>query len=145
MPILVATGMKVSTVKHVHHTVEVDVPGKDSWRHAKAGAHEVMIALADGWVLHHPRRDSGRAALLDMVANMSPCDLILIEGFRDMAIPRVRLFELEANPRTVVVLDPKVVAVVGTKVPEGYAVPAFARDDALGVATFVLQYTKQHA
>ena len=84
-----------------------------------------------------PRMDP----LLEMVGNMSPCDLILIEGFRDMAIERIRVFELEANPRTVAELDPQVVAVVGTKTPEGYSVPAFQRDDALPIATFILAHT----
>ena len=108
---------------------------------SKAGAHEVMIALPDGWVLHHPARKGMRTPLLEMVGNMSPCDLILIEGFRDMAIERIRVFELEANPRTVAELDPQVVAVVGTKTPEGYSVPAFQRDDALPIATFILAHT----
>jgi molybdopterin-guanine dinucleotide biosynthesis protein B len=143
LPILSATGLVVSTVKHVHHPVEIDTPGKDSFRHREAGAHEVMIALPDGWVLHHPSRDKKRPGLDEAMARMSPCDLVLVEGFRDMPLPRIQLFELEANPRAVLDLEAPVVAVVGTQKPEGYAVQAFARDDIVGIAAFVAMYARR--
>lgn len=143
VPILTATGLTVSTVKHVHHPVEIDTPGKDSFRHRQAGAHEVMIALPDGWVLHHPARDKKRPGIDEVMARMGPCDLILVEGFRDMPLPRIQVFELEANPVTVVDLEAPVLAVVGTKKPEGYAVQAFARDDIAGIAAFIAMYTRR--
>ena len=60
LPLLRQRGIVVSTVKHVHHPVEIDTPGKDSFRHRQAGAREVMIALPDGWVLHHPAPNGQR-------------------------------------------------------------------------------------
>ena len=69
IPTLIGRGLSVSSMKHAHHAFDIDVPGKDSYRHAKAGAHEVMIALPDGWVLHHPARKGMRTPLLEMVGS----------------------------------------------------------------------------
>jgi molybdopterin-guanine dinucleotide biosynthesis protein B len=119
LPLLRQRGIVVSTVKHVHHPVEIDTPGKDSFRHRQAGAREVMIALPDGWVLHHPAPNGQRPPLADILARMSACDLVLVEGYRD------------------------VVAVVGVAKPAATTVPAFARDDAAAIAAFIQQWMRR--
>ena len=137
LPLLLARGITVSTVKHVHHAVEIDTPGKDSFRHRQAGAREVMIALPDGWVLHHPARDGKRPPLADLLARMSGCDLVLVEGYRDVPVPRIAFVAgaeaLEAN----------VVAVVGVAKPKGFTVPAFARDDAASISAFIAHWMQR--
>ena len=136
LPLLRGRGLAVSTLKHVHHAVEIDTPGKDSFRHRQAGAHEVMIALPDGWVLHHPAPNGKRPPIGELVARMSGCDLILVEGYRDVPVARIALVTAAETP----VPDTHVVAVVGAQAPQGYSVPAFARDDATGVAGFIAEW-----
>ena len=90
LPLLVASGLRVSTVKHAHHGFDLDRPGKDSFRHRAAGAHEVMLLGDRRFALMHEFGDAapGLAALL---ARMDPVDLVLIEGFRDYPIPQLEV------------------------------------------------------
>ena len=143
LPLLRGRGLVVSTIKHVHHPVEVDVPGKDSFRHRTAGADEVMIALPDGWVLHNHSTGGARAPIEALVARMAPCDLVLVEGYRDLPVPRIQVLgagKTEGGPES---RAANVVAVVGVQAPVGYAVPAFGRDDAAAIAEFIGAYARR--
>ncbi|KXV79846.1 molybdopterin-guanine dinucleotide biosynthesis protein MobB, partial [Acetobacter malorum] len=80
LPALKARGLRVSTIKHTHHGIDIDKPGKDSFVHREAGASEVMLATPDRWVLQHTQPDAP-FTLPDLLAPMTPVDLILIEGF----------------------------------------------------------------
>ncbi len=80
LPALSAKGLRVSTIKHTHHSIDIDKPGKDSFVHRDAGASEVMLATPDRWVLQHHQPEN-LFTLTDLVSRMAPVDLILIEGF----------------------------------------------------------------
>lgn len=90
VPRLRAAGLTVSTIKHTHHGVDLDRPGKDSWRHRQAGAHEVIIASPGRWALLHeePGAEPGLPALLD---RLGAVDLVLVEGFRRYPIPKLEI------------------------------------------------------
>jgi molybdopterin-guanine dinucleotide biosynthesis protein B len=95
LPILRAAGLVVSTVKHAHHGAELDRPGKDSWRHRQAGAHEVMVAAPGRWALMHEvaTGSSGEEwGLPDLLARMGPADLVLVEGFRRGPIAKLEVY-----------------------------------------------------
>ncbi len=79
---LTARGLKVSTIKHAHHDFDIDHPGKDSFRHRIAGAHEVVVASAHRWALLHEHRGAPEPSLADLLAHLEPCDLALVEGFK---------------------------------------------------------------
>ncbi len=79
---LVGRGLRVSTIKHAHHAFDMDHPGKDSYRHRVAGAHEVLVASAGRWALLHELRSEPEPSLAELLANLSPCDLVLVEGFK---------------------------------------------------------------
>ena len=91
LPELVARGWQVSTVKHTHHDVDLDRPGKDSYRHRQAGATEVMVAGADRWALmrEHPGQEP---PLAELIARMAPVDLVLVEGFKSSPIAKIEVF-----------------------------------------------------
>lgn len=92
---LTARGLRVSTIKHAHHGFDIDHPGKDSYRHRAAGAGEVLIASAQRWALLHETRNKGEPELVELLAHLQPCDLVLTEGFKHG--PQ-RKIEVRRNP-----------------------------------------------
>lgn len=91
LPRFVALGLRVSVIKHAHHKFDIDTPGKDSYRHREAGASEVLLASGARWVLMNELRDAPEPSLDDYLEKFSPCDLILVEGFKQEAIPKLEV------------------------------------------------------
>jgi len=77
-----AQGLRVSVIKHAHHQFDVDVPGKDSWRHREAGAAEVLVASANRWALMHELRGAPEPRLPELLSKLSAVDLVVVEGFK---------------------------------------------------------------
>lgn len=91
IPLLVAQGAGLSVIKHAHHDFDIDQPGKDSYRQRKAGANEVLIASNRRWALMHESIDEAEPELEELVARLSPCHLILIEGYKQASIPKLEV------------------------------------------------------
>jgi molybdopterin-guanine dinucleotide biosynthesis protein B len=83
LPVLRQRGLRISTLKHAHHRFDMDEKGKDSWRHREAGAEEVLIASAGRWALLHELRDAPEPSLPELLAKLTPVDLVLVEGWRN--------------------------------------------------------------
>ncbi len=98
IPVLNARGFRVSTLKHAHHTFDIDKPGKDSYLHREAGASEVLVASAGRWALMHELREESEPRLVDLLERFSPVDLILIEGFKRDAHVKIEV-RREANEK----------------------------------------------
>lgn len=90
LPLLRARGLLVSTVKHAHHAFDLDRPGKDSFRHREAGAHEVLIASSARWALMH-EVEGAEPALPALLARLAPVDLVLVEGFKAHTHPKLEV------------------------------------------------------
>jgi molybdopterin-guanine dinucleotide biosynthesis protein B len=88
---LIAAGLRVSTIKHAHRGFDLDRPGKDSFRHREAGAHEVLLLGDRRFALLHEFGDA-EPGLEALLARMEPVDLVLIEGFRDHPIPKLEVY-----------------------------------------------------
>jgi molybdopterin-guanine dinucleotide biosynthesis protein B len=99
IPELIRRGISVSTVKHAHHAFDIDKPGKDSWLHREAGAREVMVASARRFALMHELRDAPEPSLDDLVARMAPVDLLLVEGFKAHAHPKLEIHRRRSASR----------------------------------------------
>src|SRR6266576_6396144 len=82
IPQLQKRGLRVSVIKHAHHAFDVDVPGKDSWKHREAGAAEVLVSSSQRWALMHELRGAAEPRLPELLAKMSPVDLVVVEGFK---------------------------------------------------------------
>ncbi|WP_207476627.1 molybdopterin-guanine dinucleotide biosynthesis protein B [Arenibaculum pallidiluteum] len=138
VPELVSRGLRVSTVKHAHHAFDVDQPGKDSYEHRRAGATEVMVTSANRWALMHENRGDPEPALDELVARMTPVDLLLVEGFKRGSHPKIEVFR-RANGKALLALnDPSILAVASDgPVPE-VAVPVLDLDRVDSVADFIL-------
>jgi molybdopterin-guanine dinucleotide biosynthesis protein B len=92
IPCLRARGLRVSTIKHAHHAVELDRPGKDSYRHRHAGAEETILANAARFALFSEHREAPEPDLAALVARLAPVDLVLVEGFKSYAFPKIEVF-----------------------------------------------------
>src|SRR5262245_5049926 len=86
IPLFVKRGLRVSLIKHAHHTFDVDVPGKDSYRHRHAGASEVLVTSSRRWVLMHELRGEQEPSFEQQLQHISPCDLLIVEGFKHAQI-----------------------------------------------------------
>jgi molybdopterin-guanine dinucleotide biosynthesis protein B len=111
IPRLVARGLRVSLIKHAHHAFDIDKPGKDSWRHREAGASEVLIASDRRWVLMHELRGAEPPTLRQQVALLSPCDLVLVEGYKAAPIPKIEVHRPTLGKPLLHPADPHIVAV----------------------------------
>jgi molybdopterin-guanine dinucleotide biosynthesis protein B len=125
IPRLVARGLRVSLVKHAHHAFDIDHPGKDSYRHRRAGCAEVLVTSATRWALMHDLRGGDELAFDEALARLAPCDLALVEGFKSAAIPKLEVWRAEVGKPLLHPADPHIVA-IATDRPE--ALPAGTRE-----------------
>lgn len=133
-----ARGISVSTVKHAHHTFDIDHPGKDSYRHRSAGAREVLLASRNRWALMHESRDEDEPRLDELLARLQPVDLVLIEGYKRDTHPKIEAHRNTTGQPLIARGDASVVAVASDIALEGLAQPVFPLDDTRAIADFVL-------
>ena len=134
-------GLSVSTIKHAHHNVDVDQPGKDSHRHREAGARQVILASANRWALMHELRGDAEPPLAHLLAQLEPVDLVLIEGYKSASHPKIEA-ALSPGARPLLALDnTRIVAVAaGYETPQ-LSVPVLDINDIPKIADFVLMQT----
>jgi molybdopterin-guanine dinucleotide biosynthesis protein MobB len=131
-------GLSVSTLKHAHHAFDVDQPGKDSFRHREAGARQVLVASHARWALMTELRDGPEPTLADLVAQLAPVDLVLVEGYKRDRHPKIEVRRAETAQDLIAAGDPTIQAVAADTPLPGLAVPVFALDDVTGIAGFIL-------
>ena len=112
IPYLLKEGLRVSVIKHAHHSFDVDVPGKDSWVHRQSGAGEVLVSSAARWALMHELRGAAEPTIYDLLQRMSPVDLVLIEGFKSAQHARIEVFRKEVGKPPFHPENPHVVGIV---------------------------------
>lgn len=138
LPRLVAAGLRVSTVKHAHEGFDLDRPGKDSHRHREAGAREVMLASGRRWALLH-EVDGPEPALPDLLARLAPCDLVLVEGWRRDAYPKVEVYRPALGKPPLWESVPGVVAVASDAALPGCPHPVLPLNDPAVIAAWMQQ------
>jgi molybdopterin-guanine dinucleotide biosynthesis protein MobB len=138
---ITARGLTVSTVKHGHHAIDVDHEGRDSWRHRQAGAREVVVASAARWALMAELRGAPEPPLAELLAKLSPVDLVLVEGYKRERHPKVEAWRAATGRPLIARDDPTVRAVAAADPVEGVAVPVLPLDDAAAIADFILRET----
>ncbi len=134
---IVAQGFTVSTVKHVHHDVDLDQPGKDTFRHRTAGASEVVLASAHRFAILHEHRGE-EPPLADVLARMAVVDLVLVEGYKRDSHPKVEVFR-EGEGRSLIQPDDPTVRAVATDMTLALQVPVLDLNDTAAVADFILR------
>jgi len=138
IPVLVRRGLKVATVKHAHHEFDIDQPGKDSWLHRQAGASEVAIVSNRRWAMVHELGDEPEPALGDVLEKLSPVDLVIVEGFKRHAHPKLEVYRAAVGKPLLHPDDDCIVAVATDAVLPQASVPVLMLDDIDGIAN-VLQ------
>ena len=140
IPELTKDGLLVSTVKHAHHSFDVDQPGKDSYVHRKAGAHEVMVVSQNRWALMHENRACVEPDLTQSIARMSNVDLVLVEGFKSYPHPKLEVHRTILGKPLLYGTDPHIVAVASDTPQSKIDIPVLDLADTGAIADFILDY-----
>jgi molybdopterin-guanine dinucleotide biosynthesis protein B len=141
IPLFVKRGLRVSLVKHAHHTFDVDQEGKDSYRHRQAGAAEILVTSSRRWVLMHELRGAHEPSFDEQVKHLSPCDLLIVEGFKFAPIPKLEVWREEPGEGMLHPNDPHIVA-VASDVKVETALPLLDLNDPPAIADFILKHQK---
>jgi molybdopterin-guanine dinucleotide biosynthesis protein B len=139
IPCLVLEGLRVSLIKHAHHEFDIDMPGKDSHRHRMAGATEVMVSSSNRWALMHELRGAPEPTLEEQLAHFSPCDVVIVEGWKHHAIPKIEVHRKLADKPLLFSEDKNVVA-IATDEKLATDLPQFGLEDAEAVAAFIIDH-----
>ena len=141
IPLFVAHGIKVSLIKHAHHTFDVDQPGKDSYRHRHAGCQEVLVSSSRRWALLHELRGAPEPGFAELLERLSPCDLVLVEGFKRENVPKLEVFRASVGEALLHPQDRNIIA-IASDARVRTELPQFDINDAGGISEFVLRHVK---
>ena len=137
IPCLTARGLRVSTIKHAHHEFDIDQPGKDSHTHRQAGATEVLVSSANRFALMHELRGNREWTLDALLEKLSPVDLVLVEGFKTPAHPKLEVFRAAVKKPPLHPQDENIVAIASDK-PLEAKVPVVSLDDIEAVSDILV-------
>jgi molybdopterin-guanine dinucleotide biosynthesis protein B len=131
-----ARGFSVSSIKHAHHSVDVDHPGKDSHRHRMAGANEVILATRSRVAIMQELRGAEEPSLADLLARLSPVDLVLIEGYKRDRHPKIECRRRE-TAQTLIAMDDPTIHAIASDEPIEIDRPVFDLNDTAAIADFI--------
>jgi molybdopterin-guanine dinucleotide biosynthesis protein B len=138
LPVLIKRGLKVSTIKHAHHHFDLDKPGKDSFIHREAGASEVFISSSNRWAQMHELRGEAELQLHQIIEKITPVDLVIVEGFKREAHPKIEVHRAEVGKPLLQPDDPWIVAIAAVGAIGNAGVPVVGLDDIEKIADIVL-------
>jgi molybdopterin-guanine dinucleotide biosynthesis adapter protein len=139
IPRFAQRGLRVSLIKHAHHRFDVDHPGKDSHRHREAGCSEVMVVSEKRWVLMHELRGEPEPSLAEQIERISPCDLLLVEGYKRYPMPKLEIWRRENGKPLLHPEDEHIVA-LATDAALETKIPRFELADYDGIGDFILSF-----
>ena len=137
IPVLIARGLIISTLKHAHHSFDVDQPGKDSWLHRQAGAKQVLIASARRWALMQELHGEPEPRLPALIAVMRRVDLLLVEGFKRESHPKIEVYRAANAKAHLFPEDPSIIAIAADVTLGALNIPLVHLDDIEGIADIV--------
>ena len=139
IPLFTARGLQVAVIKHAHHGFDLDRPGKDSYRHRAAGATRVLMLSNDRWVLMNELRGAPEPTLEEQLALLAPCDLVLIEGYKAAAVPKIEIHRPALGKPPLWPENPHVVAVASDAAID-CPLPLLGLNDTAAIAAFILDF-----
>ena len=138
IPVLVARGLRVATVKHAHHGFDVDREGKDSWLHRQAGAQSVLVASARRWALMHELADAPEPSLAEHLSRLPHADIVLVEGWKADPHPKIEVFRTALGKPRLPPDDPFIVAVATDAEETAGKKPIVSLNDVIALADLAL-------
>jgi molybdopterin-guanine dinucleotide biosynthesis protein B len=139
---LTRRGHRISTVKHAHHSFDIDHEGRDSFRHRKAGASEVAVVSRHRWAIIHESRDDAEPTLDEILSKLAPCDLVIVEGYKRDTHDKIEVRNLDLAHPKLAGDDPTVVALAANGPVQDAPVPVFDRDDVAALASFIENHAR---
>ena len=139
IPRFVGAGLRVSLVKHAHHSFDVDRPGKDSHRHRQAGCAEVLVTSSRRWVLMHELRGEPEPPLERQLKHLAPCDVVFVEGFKFAPIPKLEVWRAAVGEALLHPNDPHIVAVAADSKIDT-RLPLLDLNDDAGIGSFIMNF-----
>ena len=136
VPHLLGRGLRVSVIKHAHHSFDVDVPGKDSWVHRQSGAAEVLVSSGQRWALMHELRGTAEPRLPELLKKMSPVDLVVVEGFKSEPHRKIEVHRA-ANGKAMLFPDDPAIVGIATDGTVETALPVVHLDDIPAIAAMM--------
>lgn len=140
LPQLIAHGLRVSVIKHTHHDFDLDRPGKDSYRHRVAGAAEVLLVSDQRYAVLHELRDEPPPPLDALLARLTPCDLVLVEGYKREAMPKLEVHRAATDKPWLYPQDTHIVAVASDAPPPG-TIPHLDINDIEHITELIMKET----
>lgn len=138
IPVFQGQGLRVSVIKHAHHNFDVDIPGKDSWRHREAGAEEVIVSSANRWALMHELRGRSEPRLAELLKKMSRVDLVVIEGYKSEPHRKIEVHRAAVGKPFLFPGDPGIVGIASDEAVDS-PLPVVHLDDIAAVAALTQQ------
>ncbi len=139
IPRFTGDGLRVSLIKHAHHSFDIDHPGRDSYRHRHAGCSEVLVISKQRWALMHELRGAQEPTLEEMISLIAPCDLLLIEGYKREPLDKLEVYRSTLGEPLLFQHDPRIVAIAGDQ-HVAAELPQFSLDDVSAIASFIRQH-----
>ncbi len=139
IPLFTGDGLRVSLIKHAHHSFDIDHPGKDSYRHRHAGCSEVLVTSKLRWALMRELRGEREPTLAEMIERIAPCDLLLIEGYKRESFDKLEVYRSTLGEALLFPQDPHVVAIAGDQ-RVAAELPQFDIDDVAAIAAFIRRH-----
>jgi len=136
IPYFLDRGLRVSVIKHAHHSFDVDVPGKDSWMHRQSGAAEVLVSSGQRWALMHELRGAAEPLLPDLLAKMSRVDLVIVEGFKSEPHRKIEVHR-SANGKAMLFPDDPAIVGIATDAAVETVLPVAHLDDIPAIAAMM--------
>ena len=136
LPHLLGKGLRVSVIKHAHHSFDVDVPGKDSWVHRQSGATEVLVSSGKRWALMHELRGAPEPRLPELLKKMSPVDLVVVEGFKSEPHRKIEVHRA-ANGKAMLFPDDPAIVGIATDAAVETELPVAHLDDIPAIAAMM--------
>ena len=140
IPRIVARGLTVSTIKHAHHSFDLDQPGKDSHTHRLAGATEVLVGSGNRWAIIHELRGEDEPTLIDLLQRASPVDLVLVEGYKAERHPKLEVYRSSNGKPLLHPEDPAIVAIASDVALANARVPVVDLNDIEGIVEILLRH-----
>ena len=137
---LVERGVRVATIKHAHHSVQIDQEGRDSHRHRMAGACEVALVTGQRWAIMGELRGAPEPSLDEVVARLGPCDIVIVEGYKPLAFPKIEVRRLAAGHVPLLGEVPNIIAVACDRAIADSPVPVLPLERGDAIADFVIAH-----